>query len=386
MNFSVCICVYDKDNHKYLKEALESIYNQSVKPNQIVLVLDGPINQELETVINDYNLLISDEIDFDIIRLNKNKGHGEARKISIENAKHGLIALMDADDISRFNRFEKQIDIFQNNNELSIVGGQILEIDHASKKSISIRKVPVTDRNIKRNLTIRSPFNQMSVMFKKDDVIKAGNYKEFFHNEDYYLWARMFLEGFTFYNTPEILVDVRINESYKEGANRELYEELGIRSELTKIGKTRHSQVHHKKCIDSQHYMIYATEYDGNIKIDENELESVRLFKFEEIEKLIEIAGNYSDEFDEQEKIEVDLNDVSRKALSILATALQEEEDPEDIQNTIYQIAKANDIQPKDFFKTLYQIILGTSRGPKIGPFITDIGRKQVAKTLSEYT
>jgi|APSaa5957512535_1039671.scaffolds.fasta_scaffold23596_3 glycosyltransferase involved in cell wall biosynthesis len=214
MNFSVCICVYDKDNHKYLKEALESIYNQSVKPNQIVLVLDGPINQELETVINDYNLLISDEIDFDIIRLNKNKGHGEARKISIENAKHGLIALMDADDISRFNRFEKQIDIFQNNNELSIVGGQILEIDHASKKSISIRKVPVTDRNIKRNLTIRSPFNQMSVMFKKDDVIKAGNYKEFFHNEDYYLWARMFLEGFTFYNTPEILVDVRINESF----------------------------------------------------------------------------------------------------------------------------------------------------------------------------
>ena len=81
---------------------------------------------------------------------------------------------------------------------------------------------------------------------------------------------------------------VRINESYKEGANRELYEELGIRSELTKIGKTRHSQVHHKKCIDSQHYMIYATEYDGNIKIDENELESASMFKIEDIDKLIE--------------------------------------------------------------------------------------------------
>jgi len=68
-----------------------------------------------------------------------------------------------------------------------------------------------------------------------------------------------------------------------------------------------------------------------------------------------------------------------------LVKALQAEEEPEDIQNTIYQIAKANDVQPKDFFKILYQIILGTSRGPKIGPFITDIGRKQVAKTLSEY-
>ena len=104
-----------------------------------------------------------------------------------------------------------------------------------------------------------------------------------------------------------------------------------------------------------------------------------------EIEKLIEIAGNFSDEFDQQEKIQVDLDDSAKKALKILVEALGAEEEPEDIQNTIYQIAKSNDVQPKDFFKILYQIILGTSRGPKIGPFISDIGRKQVAKTLSEY-
>ena len=105
-----------------------------------------------------------------------------------------------------------------------------------------------------------------------------------------------------------------------------------------------------------------------------------------EIEKLIEIAGNFSNEFDQQEKSQVELNDTTRKALKILIDALNAEEEPEDIQNTIYQIAKSNEIQPKDFFKILYQIILGTSRGPKIGPFISDIGRKQVAKTLSEYT
>ncbi|MBI1663140.1 MAG: lysine--tRNA ligase [Nitrosopumilus sp.] len=105
-----------------------------------------------------------------------------------------------------------------------------------------------------------------------------------------------------------------------------------------------------------------------------------------EIEKLIDLAGNFSDEFDEQEKIEVDLDETAKKALKVLSDALAAEEEPEDIQNTIYQIAKSNDVQPKDFFKILYQIILGTSRGPKIGPFISDIGRKQVAKTLSEYT
>ncbi len=59
--------------------------------------------------------------------------------------------------------------------------------------------------------------------------------------------------------------------------------------------------------------------------------------------------------------------------------------EPEDLQNDIYQIAKKNNVQPKDFFKILYQIILSTNRGPKIGPFIVDIGRKKIAKTLSSY-
>ncbi len=104
-----------------------------------------------------------------------------------------------------------------------------------------------------------------------------------------------------------------------------------------------------------------------------------------EIEKLIEIAGNFSNEFDHQEKIQIEIDDTTKKALGILADALRAEEMPEDIQNTIYQIAKTNDIQPKDFFRVLYQIILGTSRGPKIGPFISDIGRIQVANTISEY-
>ena len=104
-----------------------------------------------------------------------------------------------------------------------------------------------------------------------------------------------------------------------------------------------------------------------------------------EIEKMIELAGNYADEFDEKEKIEIDIDDSTKKALRLLSIALDAEEEPEDIQNTIYQIAKSNDVQPRDFFKILYQIILGTTRGPKIGPFITDIGRKKVAKTISEY-
>ena len=215
MNFSVCICVYNKYNINYFKEALESIVNQSLVPNQVVLVVDGPINDGLQNIIDNFQeksltLMIS----FEVTYLKENKGHGEARRLSIENAKYNLIALMDADDISRYNRFELQLDIFKNDNNLSIVGGQIMEIAHDTKKEISIREVPVKDKEIKQYLKTRCPFNQMSVMFKKDDVIKAGNYIDFYHNEDYYLWVRMYLNNCQFYNIPEILLDVRINEEF----------------------------------------------------------------------------------------------------------------------------------------------------------------------------
>lgn len=215
MKFTVCICVYDKDNAIYFKEALKSIVNQSLLPSQIVLVVDGWINDGLKNIINDFaQACLPLSISFDTIYFEENKGHGEARKVSIENAKYDLIALMDADDISRYDRFEKQVNIFTNNNKLSIVGGQIMEISHDTKKEISMRNVPSEDKDIKEYLKTRCPFNQMSVMFKKNDVIKVGNYIDFYHNEDYYLWVRMYLEGFEFYNIPEILIDVRINEEF----------------------------------------------------------------------------------------------------------------------------------------------------------------------------
>ncbi len=133
--------------------------------------------------------------------------------------------------------------------------------------------------------------------------------------------------------------------------------------ELTKVFKENRTQRVMKKLLDY-----------GAIKNPEPE-----------IEKLIELAGNYSDKFDWEEKVIIDLDKAAKDALKLLVDALKGEEEPEDIQNTIYQIAKSMDVQPKEFFKILYQIILGTSKGPKIGPFISDIGRRRVAKTLSEY-
>ena len=107
----------------------------------------------------------------------------------------------------------------------------------------------------------------------------------------------------------------------------------------------------------------------------------------DDVEELIKLAGNYSNDFEETKipatKITVD--DSSKVALKQLADLLQKDETLEDLQNSIYSIAKENQIQPKDFFRILYQIILSKDRGPKIGPFIEDIGKKKVADAISKH-
>lgn len=214
MNFSVCICVYDKDNVDYFKEALESIVNQKLVPNQIVIVVDGPINKELDDTINLFKHRTTNTLDIDVVYLPENRGHGIARKTGIERAKHEIIALADADDINDYNRFFKQMEIFRTNPSVSVVGSQIIEVEHDTKHPISQKTVPIHDKEIKSYLKRRCPFNQMSVMFKKADVLHAGNYMDFYHNEDYYLWIRMYLNGATFYNHPDTLVFARVNQKF----------------------------------------------------------------------------------------------------------------------------------------------------------------------------
>jgi lysyl-tRNA synthetase class 1 len=104
-----------------------------------------------------------------------------------------------------------------------------------------------------------------------------------------------------------------------------------------------------------------------------------------ELEELVNLAGNFADDFDRPAKIDIHLDETTKNAVKALVEMLSTESEPVDLQNSIYQIAKDNGVQPKDLFKVLYQIILASDRGPKIGPFIIDIGRKKVAQTLSEY-
>lgn len=206
--FSVSICVYGKDNPECFDLAVQSIVNQTVKPDEVVIVVDGPVPEDLSKIIKKYEK----NTIYKIICLPENLGHGNARRIGLENTSNELVALMDADDISLPDRFEQLLKCFEDNPELDIVGGNIAEFVDIESNVVGKRVVPQKDKEIKAYLKKRCPFNQMTVMFKKSSVMKAGGYLDWFCDEDYYLWIRMFLNNAVFANTGTVLVKVRVGK------------------------------------------------------------------------------------------------------------------------------------------------------------------------------
>lgn len=206
--FSVSMCVYGKDNPDWFRTAVNSVVNQTKSPDEVVLVVDGPVPEELDAVIKGFE---KSPI-FKVIRLEVNKGHGEARRTGLNNCTHELVALMDADDISAPDRFEKQLALFKNNPELTIVGSSITEFVGEPENIVGARVVETDDAAIKADMKKRCPMNQMTVMFRKSDVEKAGGYIDWYCDEDYYLWLRLLLNGAVFANLPDYLVNVRVGK------------------------------------------------------------------------------------------------------------------------------------------------------------------------------
>ncbi len=206
--FSVAMAVYKNDDPVHFRLALDSIMHQTVPPDEVVLVIDGPIPAETEAVVADCAALPI----FHIIRLEENCGHGIARRTGLSACRHELVALMDADDISCPDRFEKQLAVMAKDPDLSIVGGCISEFIGEPENAVSLRDVCLSNDAIQADLKKRCPMNQMTVMFRKSDVERAGGYLDFYCEEDYYLWVRMCLAGMKFANLPDVLVHVRVGE------------------------------------------------------------------------------------------------------------------------------------------------------------------------------
>ena len=239
--FSVAMSVYKSDNPDFFDRALSSITDeQTIIPNEIVLVVDGPVSNEINNVINKYEKKY--EI-FNVIRLEQNGGLGNALKIAVKNATHELIARMDSDDVSVSTRFEEQLKYFEINPGIDIVGGDITEFIGEENNIVGKRSVPVSNDSIREYMKTRCAMNHVSVMYKKKSVESAGGYQDWFWNEDYYLWIRMWLNGAVFANTGSVLVNVRVGEEMyqRRGGSKYFESEKGLQDYMLKNKMINHS-------------------------------------------------------------------------------------------------------------------------------------------------
>lgn len=227
--FSVVTSVYRNDKPEFVRVALDSmLVEQTLKPSEIVLVRDGSVPVDLERLLFEYEAKYSDVMH--IIRLDKNGGLGNALKLGVENATYSLVARMDSDDICLPKRFEKQVAYMAEHQECDIVGGQMTEFIGEPTNVVGKRVVPESNEAIYEYMKSRCALNHVTVMFRKDTILKVGNYQDWFWNEDYYLWVRMMKNKCVFANLSDVLVNVRSGEDQyaRRGGMKYFKSEEGI--------------------------------------------------------------------------------------------------------------------------------------------------------------
>ncbi len=210
--FSVLISLYAKEDADHFTESMKSIFSQTALPSEIVLVLDGPIGENLEAAVENCRTLSPCEMK--IVRIETNQGLGKALAVGVEQCSFELIARMDTDDIARTDRFSLQLEAFDQHPELGICGSHILEFEGTPSHTVARRRVPQYHDEIVAYQKKRDAFNHMTVMFKRQEVLAAGNYRPALLMEDSLLWAHMLQNGSIGYNIDDYLVYARVDAGF----------------------------------------------------------------------------------------------------------------------------------------------------------------------------
>tara|TARA_A100001011_G_C14276153_1_gene829347 strand:+ start:143 stop:1042 length:900 start_codon:yes stop_codon:yes gene_type:complete len=205
-----CLCSiykYTKSNEFLL--SIKSLLLQKYIPSEIIIMIDGPINNKLQKnldcLLKKYPNLIRRKV------LNKNFGLGSSLREGIKLCKNELIARFDTDDINLKDRLVEQYQYFKNDRELIILGSYIKEFNYLKNNKIfsRIKKVPLLNESIYKFLNKRNPINHPTVMFRKSSILKAGSYSDMDYFEDYYLWLRCKKMNYKFLNIATPLVAMK---------------------------------------------------------------------------------------------------------------------------------------------------------------------------------
>lgn len=209
MMFSVLLSLYFKEIPQYFEQSLVSIWDsQTVKPDEIVLVIDGEIGKELRSCVEKWREKLGFVLK--IIQLEQNVGLGKALNKGLEHCSNEWVFRMDTDDVCTPDRFEKQTEFIKKYPKVVLFGGQILEFEKEPKDSQVLKFVPTTNDEIRQFAQKRCPFNHMTVAYKKSVINKLGGYQHHLFMEDYNLWLRVIGAGYIVANLPDIVLYARV--------------------------------------------------------------------------------------------------------------------------------------------------------------------------------
>jgi len=228
--------VYFKEKPEYFDLSLESnLVKQTLTPNEFVLVCDGDLTPELEDVIDKYQKLYPEVLK---VYRKENGGLGKALNYGLTKCSYPLIARSDSDDVCVCDRFEKQVRYLEEHPETGIISSFIDEFSEDWTKPTNLKILPLTNESIYQMAKFRNPLNHMSVMMRKDDVIRIGSYRHIPYIEDYDLWVRAMINGIKIANIGEVLVHARIGNGMlqRRGAKQQIKSWYLIKKNMLKAG------------------------------------------------------------------------------------------------------------------------------------------------------
>lgn len=209
--------VYARETPLFLRQSVESMFLQSVKPDELVLVIDGPVPAELEDEISALCVRFA----ITTVPLPENVGLGRALNAGLSKCKNEIVARMDSDDIAFPDRMQMQLSLMQKTGA-DIISCVVAEFEESTDKITACRLVPQTHQEIMRYVRKRNPFNHPAVVYKKSVIQKVGGYQDFSFFEDYELFARALVNGAVGANVQQPLLYMRAgNAMYNRRGGKE---------------------------------------------------------------------------------------------------------------------------------------------------------------------
>ncbi|MDD6036541.1 MAG: glycosyltransferase [Lachnospiraceae bacterium] len=209
--YSVLMSLYWREKPEYLRESLDSIVAQTVMPDEIVIVKDGPLGDALENVLSEYSQKYPELFRF--VNRPDNGGFGLALRDGVLACRNEWIARMDTDDIADVHRIEVQLDVIRKRPELDMVASVYYEF-LGDLSHLVLRNSPESNDDLIKYMHKRNPFGHDTLMLRKSKILEAGNYESEVRFEDYSLWIRMVLNNAQMYNIQTPLLYVRGTKDY----------------------------------------------------------------------------------------------------------------------------------------------------------------------------